>query len=628
MTSHKIAILYGSETGNTQDFANILSYRLQRLHFPHTLSTLGDYDPLSILKARYVFILASTTGQGELTRNVHEASYGNNRNKTLWSFLKKKNLPSDFLNHLSVAFFGLGDSSYPKFNYAIRKLHNRMVTQLGANELFDRLEGDEQCMAGSNKGTGSGVESVYFEYEKRVIQFLMEKFPHRKSSEGNTIPRVELDDEIYLRPKSYLRLAKKEVQNIPIISDVKFKGDDSVNYGRVKKNERITSKDHFQDVRRFVFENTNKDEKAVYYPGDTACIFPCNHDRDVNALLENQDHWKKIADRPLEFTNGIPEHIKEGGIVEPLTLRNILKYHCDIMSIPRASFFMKTWTFATDVSRMERGEGQVKDQRDKLKEFAYDQDMQDLYDYCNRPRRSIVEVLEDFLSVRLPWEYCLDYFPIIRPRYYSISSEPCNSQIELTMAIVQYRTILKNVRYGACTSYIAELEEDETIRYKLQKNNLINKKLIGKPMILVSPGVGLAPLMSVIRSNPPLSNNIHLFFGCRFKDKDYLYKDILEKWADEKKITLHPVFSRDRENSPDTKYVQDVLWKLGEQVTNLIVKENASMFLCGSSGKMPVQVRLTFIEMLKKWGSFSDEEEAKSYLKLMEKEDRYLQETW
>ncbi|EJS41338.1 tah18p [Saccharomyces arboricola H-6] len=623
-SSKKIVILYGSETGNAHDFATILSHRLHRWHFPHTFCSIGDYNPQEILKCKYLFVICSTTGQGELPKNVNGTS---KREKplTLWSFLKKKNLPSDLLNHVQTAMFGLGDSSYPKFNYAIRKLHQRIVTQLGAKEIFDRLEADDQAMAGSNKGTGLGVESVYFEYEKKVLQFLLKKFPNRKL-DGQEIKREELDPKIYLEPISYLQFLKENMIEDTREIKIEFEDDESTKIGRVNVNKRITCDDHFQDVRQFTFSNIDNIQEENYEPGDTAAIYPCNNDVDVSRFLANQSHWLEVADKPLNFTNGVPNDLKDGGLVKPLTLRNLLKYHCDFMSIPRTSFFMKTWTFATDVTKMERGQEQLEDQREKLRQFATDQDMQDLYDYCNRPRRSILEVLEDFLSVRLPWKYALDYLPIIKPRYYSISSGPRNPNIELTVAVVKYKTILRKIRRGICTNYIARLQEGEQLRYKLQNNHLIKKEYQNQPIILVGPGVGLAPLLSVIKAE--VSEDMRLFFGCRYKEKDYIYKDTLEDWSRQGKIALFTSFSRDSENSPGVKYVQDYLWKLGEELTDLVIKKNAIFFLCGSSGKMPIQVRLTFIEMLKKWGGFSNEEAAKKYLKEMEKFDRYIQETW
>ena len=205
MSNKRIAIIYGSETGNAQDFAHILSHKLKRLYFPHTLSNIGDYNPKDILQCRYLIIICSTSGQGELPRNARE-DYAGRSQGTLWQFLKKSNLPSDFLDHINVGMFGLGDSSYPRFNFGIRKLHERIVKQLGAKEIFPRLEADELGLAGSNRGSGNGVESVYYEFEKRCINYLTKKYPTRKSN-GELITRVGLDVDVYLKPLNALVLA-------------------------------------------------------------------------------------------------------------------------------------------------------------------------------------------------------------------------------------------------------------------------------------------------------------------------------------------------------------------------------------------------------------------------------------
>ncbi|CCE65721.1 hypothetical protein TPHA_0M01460 [Tetrapisispora phaffii CBS 4417] len=626
MSSNKIAILYGSETGNAADFAAILSHHLHRLHFAHSLSSMGDYPAADILKCRYMFVISSTTGQGDLPRNVHEMSYGEDRTNTLWSVLKKKNLPNDLLDHLNIAFFGLGDSSYPKFNYAIRKLHQRMVVQLGATEIFERLEADDISMAGSNRDTGLGIESVYFEFEKRILQHLKEKFPNRKVN-GEVLKREELSEEIYLEPKTYLKMGDTSNMRKENAHEPKFMGDYSISNGKIIKNLRITSEEHFQDVRQLTFK---QDDIKPYSPGDTIAIYPTNTDEDVQRFLEVQTHWLEIADEPLSFTDGIPNSLNDGGCIENLTLRNLLKYHCDFNSIPKPSFFMKIWTFATDVSRMERGEEQCTQQREKLHEFAFEQDMQDLYDYCNRPRRSILEVLEDFLSIRLPWKYVIDYMPVLKPRLFSISSSKSNSEIELTVAIVKYKTILRKLRRGVCTNYISKLRNEDTIRYKVINNSLhLNKQLEHNrdiPCILISPGVGIAPMMSLIRSD--ICNNVHLFFGNRVKDCDFLYRSELEQFDKSGKIKLYTCFSRDEINSPELKYVQDILWEKKDLIANLIIDNQAVIYLCGSSGKMPIQVRITIVEILKKSGHFKDDKEAETYLKDMEKNNRYFQETW
>ncbi|CAR23684.1 NAPDH-dependent diflavin reductase [Lachancea thermotolerans CBS 6340] len=614
MSSKKIAILYGSETGNSFEFASILSYKLHRQHFAHTLSSFGNYNARDILSCRYMFIICSTTGQGDLPRNAKENVSGEPRG-TLWSFLKRRDLPANFLSHLHVTMLGLGDSSYPKFNFAIRKFHKRMVNQLGANEIFPRLEADESGIIGSNGGTGTGVEAVYFEYEKRIVQYLAGKFPTWKLN-NQVIKREEIPAESFMAPKCVLKLST----NSNALEGPSFAAPSSIKTGSVVTNKRITHEDHFQDVRQFVFRG----ESEFYEPGDTVALYPHNKDEDVQKFLEAQPHWKEYADKALELSG--PMIDQEGGFVSPMTLRNLLKFHCEITSIPRKTFFMKTWMFATDKSRLEGGEEQLIQQRNKLSQFALEEDMDDLYDYCNRPRRSLLEVLGDFPSLKLPWEYALEYLPHIKPRLFSISSKPLDPEIELTVAIVKYKTILRKIRKGLCTDYLQALEQGDTVRYKLQRNQLLKPWMKSLPAVLISPGVGLAPMKCLIQSE--FFGQIALFFGNRVKERDFLYENELTAWHKSGKIALYTCFSRDPLHSPKARYVQDVMWQNGEKLADLILNGKAIVYICGSSGKMPVQVRLTIIEILKEWGGLTENNVAEDYLKNMEKDDRYLQETW
>ena len=45
-----------------------------------------------------------------------------------------------------------------------------------------------------------------------------------------------------------------------------------------------------------------------------------------------------------------------------------------------------------------------------------------MYEYVQRPRRTILEVLLDFRHTRVPKEYIFDLFPLMRPREFSIAS--------------------------------------------------------------------------------------------------------------------------------------------------------------------------------------------------------------
>lgn len=57
----------------------------------------------------------------------------------------------------------------------------------------------------------------------------------------------------------------------------------------------------------------------------------------------------------------------------------------------------------------------------------------ELYDYCNKVKRTVFEVMSEFRHVQVPKEYIFDVFPPMRPRQFSIASalEVCFSPFSL-----------------------------------------------------------------------------------------------------------------------------------------------------------------------------------------------------
>merc|ERR1711973_344408 len=104
--------------------------------------------------------------------------------------------------------------------------------------------------------------------------------------------------------------------------------------------------------------------------------------------------------------------------------------YLDIQSIPRRWFFELLSHFSTDELEKE-----------KCLEFNTAEGQQDLYEYCNRPRRHILEVLYDFrhTTPNIPFEYLFDLIPQMKPRSFSIASskEKHGDTLELLVAVVQ-----------------------------------------------------------------------------------------------------------------------------------------------------------------------------------------------
>lgn len=223
------------------------------------------------------------------------------------------------------------------------------------------------------------------------------------------------------------------------------------------------------------------------------------------------------------------------------------------MSIPRRSFFAHLAHFTTDPF-----------QRDRLLEFTNPEYIDELYDYTTRPRRSILEVLQEFETVKIPWQRVCSVIPTIRGRQFSIASamrpEEDGTKVELLIAIVKYKTVIKRIRQGVCTRYVALLKPGQDITVTLAKGGLgVTKAETAKPVVMVGPGTGVAPMRALIyqrkywreedqstSTNEACAKDI-LFFGCRNAHSDYFFKD---EWEQLKKegvpLDVLAAFSRDQ----------------------------------------------------------------------------------
>ena len=412
----------------------------------------------------------------------------------------------------------------------------------------------------------------------------------------------------------------------------------------VKANRRLTSTSHWQDVRQLVFAST----RAVSYdPGDILIVFPQNSTGDVDKMLDLMD-WTSFAEREIEFIRNTSSHSYNRNTPPPLdlrsasspvTLRKLLMEHLDLTAIPKRSFFSLVAHFTNDQMQKER-----------LLEFVQPEYIDELYDYTTRPRRSILEVLQEFDTVKIPWQWAAYVLPELRGRQFSIASggqwktdNLGHSQFELLVAIVRYRTVLKRLREGVCTRYLAALPESSSLPVALQKGSLgVTRAQASRPLVMIGPGTGVAPIRSLIwerlqwaeelRSQAQdLSNgSMHyvgemvLFFGCRKKDVDYFYQEEWESLQNCLPLQVYTAFSRDQQHKI---YVQDLIKEQCGLIYRLLHEMEGIVYVCGSSGRMPKAVRMALTEAFTQ-ASNMHQGDAEAYLQAMEKQGRYKQETW
>jgi sulfite reductase alpha subunit-like flavoprotein len=437
------------------------------------------------------------------------------------------------------------------------------------------------------------------------------------------------------------------------------------------KNKRVTPDNHWQDVRHICLTTP---ETVSYSPGDMISITPKNFSIDVDILLELMD-WKEVADKPVSFAPGIG--LRNKALDElppapipyltsssqtaspPLTLRILLTDYLDIRAIPRRSFFANVAHYSNDEMHKER-----------LLEFTNPDPefVDDLWDYTTRPRRSILEVLQEFDSVKIPWQHAASVLPVLRGRQFSIASggelkkivpgQREGTKFELLVAIVKYRTVIKKIRQGVCTRYLSALQPGSTLKVHLQRGGLnpTLEQLTG-PSVLVGPGTGLAPLRAMIwekaailkasreeaaaeeeeeeeeessTSSPNIGPTL-LLFGGRNRAADFFFEDEWKRFEEEGLVNLEflTAFSRDQK---EKVYVQDRIRQNADKFLRLLYHQAGSVFICGSSGRMPETVREALVDCFEQACSSdadgSARQQAEQYLVNMEKIGRYKQETW
>lgn len=413
-------------------------------------------------------------------------------------------------------------------------------------------------------------------------------------------------------------------------------------------NQRLTPESHWQDVRRFEFSSPMT---VRYEPGDVFLIQPQNAVEDVQSMLKMME-WEDVADQQITFapTNQNTKDLSVHPTSFPfhnysnLTLRRLLTDFVDLTAIPRRSFFSLIAHFTNDPLHKER-----------LLEFADTKYTDELYDYTTRPRRSVLEVLQEFDSVKIPLRWAAAVFPELRGRQFSIASggqlkhgpgPDSGTHFDLLVAIVRYKTVIKKFREGVCTRYLAGLSAGAKLQVTLQKGSLNFKKEEAKrPVVMIAPGTGVAPMRSLIwerymlqlnhRPDTNVSNGAIatdfgavgetvLFYGCRNSNADYFFHEEWDVLKEKMPLHVYTAFSRDQNKKI---YVQDIIREQATLVYRLLYLSGGTAYVCGSSGRMPQAVRASLTDAFQMAGNMQANIAA-SFLELLEKEGRYKQETW
>lgn len=398
-------ILYASETGNAEDVAFSLHRQWNHLFASQSVNfrifSVEDYDVFSLTSEKLVIFVLSTCGDGEFPIPM----------RTMWTNLLRRNLPPSLLSESKFAVFGLGDSSYEKFNAAARKLFVRLG-QLGAKPLLEFTDclGDDQA--------GEGYLASLDPWTKKLTPLLWNELV-----QGESAPLVEGALTTAAVRSSLIRYTVDSTSQVndgsrpqedifhPLGKQSQENDKWKVYKTSVSENHRLTAPDWSQAVHNVTFTLTGTADSALNYEaGDIAQLYYSNPKVLVDPLLTYFSDDNRVVDitaPAMQYRRSRLQGSLSCSLVE--LFRDVL----DVGSIPKRSFFEALAVFADN-----------DEERDKLLEISSARGADLYYDYCLRERRNYTEVLLDFPSVRIPLEFFIGLVPIIQPRPYSIASSP------------------------------------------------------------------------------------------------------------------------------------------------------------------------------------------------------------
>ncbi len=202
-----ICILYGTETGNSEELAQKLTTILTSEGYTIQCHDIADYKIQKLKKENYLFVITSTHGDGDPPETA----------KTFFEELEGRKAPK--LDHLQYAVLGLGDLSYEYFCGAARYLDKRFNV-LGAKAILERVECDVDYDEEAEKWfeeIKSKLKELFSENKTTVqtrVQFASEDKPHQLTAKQKYDKRHPCEAEVIENIKITGRGSTKHISHI------------------------------------------------------------------------------------------------------------------------------------------------------------------------------------------------------------------------------------------------------------------------------------------------------------------------------------------------------------------------------------------------------------------------------
>lgn len=577
-----LLVLFGSNMGTAEEVARRIAQDADENGFDVKIAPLDDYAG-RLPKDGLLFITTSSYN-GLPPDNAVE----------FCDWLRQRDLPADALSGLRYVVFGCGHRDWATTFQAVPRFIDERLEALGAKRFFARGEGDAR-------------EDFDGQLQKWYQQL-------RRTAAAELGFRIEANDTA--KPLYQLEIVPGE-QLSPFVDSFNAKPM------TVRVNRELHRKDGAHASERTTRHlELALPEGVTYRAGDHLGVIPHNSEtlvkrvaarfgfeRDTFIRLRKKTNRKTFL--PVDQTISVYQLLSDYVELQDIATRSSIQTLAEYTECPPHKIQLLAWA------------GEDENSVARYKEDIWQQ------------RRSVLDLLEEYPACELPFEVYLEMLPLLRPRYYSISSSPLVAEniCSITVAVVEGQARSGRGTFaGVCTNYLRNQAEGRVI-YAFVKDTKSAFRLPedpATPIVMIGPGTGLAPFRGFLQERAALQaqgkmvGKSMLFFGCRHPEQDFLYEDELKQFAAQGVTELVTSFSR---LDPQKKcYVQDDLYARRNDVWQLL-QAGAIVYVCGDASRMAPDVRRTIAAIYcEKTGA--SQKEAEQWLNDLTAQNRYLVDVW
>mmetsp|Transcript_6849 Transcript_6849/g.13626 ORF Transcript_6849/g.13626 Transcript_6849/m.13626 type:complete len:656 (+) Transcript_6849:68-2035(+) len=590
-------LVFGTQTGTAEKFAKTLKSQLESAYGSTTAFHVVDAEQYKaqerLSKETLVIFLVATYGDGEPTDNAVD----------LHDYLVEESGKVDYaelpLDGVSFAVFALGNRQYEHFCSMGKTVH-KCMSELGATPLLAM-------------GTGDDDDDIDRDFDEWSAKF----FEALKDSE-----LFEAGVTAQVTTESVPAYSIQKIMDAPASSVNKIINGRGDNVHSPYLAEVTCVKELHGDASDRSCVHVEVDisgSQTGYEAGDHIGVYPENLKDVVKKAAE-------LLGKPLDFCFSMTkddrfEDLGEVFLPGAMTLEFALTHFADLLSSPSKAALKMLSAFATDAKERER-----------LVMLCSVDGVAEYDAYVHVPKRSLLEVLEDFPSAKPTiGAFFGSISPRLQPRYYSISSSPKvhPTSVHITCAVVRDIMPTGRVHNGVASTWLARVRVGQKIPVFLRSSSFKLPQNRNAPVIMVGPGTGFAPFRGFIqdRRADSTSAEMLLYFGCRHTDHDFIYEEEMKSAVEDGTLSkLELAFSREGKAKD---YVQHHIEKDGSHLWSLLSnkKNPGYLYICGDGKHMAKDVNRVLHHIVEKEEGCSGNQ-AEAIVKKMADQGRYLKDVW